>query len=80
MYTLLRNPHIARNYGGNYENEGNLPLLKIPAAEPILADAQDWKARFETVKATFSFRFGQISNATLRRSIIAYDENTTAEE
>ena len=76
----LMNRCVARNYGENYENEGNLPLLKIPAAEPILTDAQDWKARFETVKATFSSRVGQISNAALRRSIIAYDENTTAEE
>ena len=76
----LMNRCVARNYGDNYENEGNLPLLKIPAAEPILADAQDWKARFETVKATFSSRVGQISNAALRRSIIAYDENTSAEE
>ncbi|MBQ8238264.1 MAG: hypothetical protein IJZ39_08985, partial [Oscillospiraceae bacterium] len=76
----LMNRCVARNYGNNYENEGNLPLLKIPAAEPILADVQDWKARFETVKATFSSRVGQISNAALRRSIIAYDENTTAEE
>ena len=76
----LMNRCVARNYGENYENAGNLPLLKIPAAEPILADAQDWKARFETVKATFSSRVGQISNAALRRSIIAYDENSTAEE
>ena len=76
----LMNRCVARNYDGNYENDGNLPLLKIPSAEPILADAQDWKARFETVKATFSSRVGQISNAALRRSIIAYDENTTAEE
>ena len=76
----LMNRCVARNYDGNYENDGNLPLLKIPSAEPILADAQDWKARFETVKATFSSRVGQISNAALWRSIIAYDENTTAEE
>ena len=76
----LMNRSVARNYGDNYENEGNLPLLKIPSAEPILADAQDWQARFETVKATFSSRIGQISNAALRRSIIAYDENSTAEE
>ena len=76
----LMNRCVARNYGDNYENEGNLPLLKILAAEPILADAQDWKARFETVRATFSSRVGQISNAALRRSIIAYDENTSAEE
>lgn len=76
----LMNRCVARNYGDNFENEGNLPLLKIPSAKPILADAQDWKARFETVKATFSSRIGQISNAALRRSIIAYDENSTAEE
>ena len=76
----LMNRCVARNYGENYENDGNLPLLKIPAAESILADAQDWKARFETVRATFSSRVGQISNAALRRSIIAYDENSTSEE
>lgn len=76
----LMNRCVARNYGDNYENDGNLPLLKIPSAEPILSNAQDWKARFETVKATFSSRVGQISNAALRRSIIAYDENSTAQE
>lgn len=76
----LMNKCVARNYGDNYENEGNLPLLKIPAAEPLLADAQDWKARFETVKSTFSSRVGQISNAALRRSVVAYDENSTSEE
>lgn len=54
----------------------DLPLLKIPAAEPLMQDAQDWRARFEVVKSTFSSRVGQISNAALRRSIIAYDENT----
>lgn len=58
----------------------NLPLLRLPAAGPFYTDAQDWKPRFETVKATFSSRVGQISNAVLRRSITAYDENTTAEE
>ena len=76
----LLNRCVARNYGENYENAGNLPLLKIPVAETILADAQNRKARFETVKATFSSRVGQISKAALRRSIIAYDENSTAEE
>lgn len=50
--------------------------MKIPAAESLIHDAQDWKARFEVVKSTFSSRVGQISNAALRRSIIAYDENT----
>ena len=58
------------------QGASDLPLLKIPAAEPLIHDAEDWKARFEVVKSTFSSRVGQISNAALRRSIIAYDENT----
>lgn len=38
------------------------------------------KARFETVRSTFSSRVGQICNAALDRSIIAYNENSDAEE
>ena len=72
----LLNRCVARNYGGSFENSSNLPLLKIPAAEPLQQDAQDWQARFAVVKNTFSSRVGQISNAALRRSILAYDENT----
>ena len=67
---------IARNYSGGLDNASNLPLLKTPLAEPLIADASDWHARFETVKSTFSSRVGQISNAALRRSILAYDEAT----
>ena len=70
---------IARNYDGGLENANNLPLLKIPSAEPLIADANNWRARFETVKSTFSSRIGQISNAALRRSILAYDEATPEE-
>ena len=58
----------------------SLPLLKIPAAEPLMQNANDWQARFNTVKSTFSSRVGQISNAALNRSIIAYDENSNDEE
>lgn len=65
---------IRRNYNGGLENADNLPLLKIPSAEPLIADANDWYARFQTVKSTFSSRVGQISNAALRRSVVAYDE------
>lgn len=72
----ILNECVWRNYRGGLENENNLPLLKIPAAEPLMADAQDWHARFETVKSTFSSRVGQISNAALRRSILAYNEHT----
>ena len=57
-----------------------LPVLKIPTAEPLISDANDWEARFTTVKATFSSRVGQISNAALSRGVIAYDESITDEE
>ena len=57
-----------------------LPLLKIPSEKPLMRDANDWEARFETVKNTFSSRVGQISNAALNRSIIAYNENNSTEE
>jgi hypothetical protein len=57
-----------------------LPLLKIPTEQPLIADANDWYERFITVKNTFSSRVGQISNAALSRCIIAYDENTADEE
>ncbi|MBE6550998.1 MAG: hypothetical protein E7665_02560 [Ruminococcaceae bacterium] len=62
-----------------FENKKNLPLLQIPSVKPQIRDASDWYARFETVKNTFSSRVGQISNAALERSIIAYDENTEDE-
>ncbi|MEE0968225.1 MAG: hypothetical protein U0M06_02485, partial [Clostridia bacterium] len=54
-----------------------LPVLKIPTAEPLVSDANDWEARFATVKDTFSSRVGQISNAALSRGVIAYDESIT---
>ena len=57
-----------------------LPVLKIPSAEPLISDANDWRARMESVKSTFSNRVGQISNAALRRGIIAYDENNNNTE
>ena len=48
--------------------------------DAVVRDANDWQARFETVKSTFSSRVGQISNAALNRSIIAYNENSSDEE
>lgn len=133
VYTLLRNPHIARNeeakviplkevgkyrekylshlryvvmvdsrslipdrlggadYDGDlvktvseplvnhclWDDHDEMPLLKIPSAEPLIRDANDWFARFLVVKSTFSSRVGQISNAALHRSVVAYDENST---
>ncbi len=61
-------------------NSENIPLLMIPSAEPQIRNANDWRARFETVRNTFSSRVGQICNAALDRSIIAYNENISAEE
>lgn len=40
---------------------------------------ESYYARFEAIRNTFSSRVGQISNAALDRSIIAYDENISAE-
>lgn len=84
----ILNDCVRRNYDicGNfkkyesYDNQDNLPLLMIPAAEPLICDADDWEARFDAVSSTFSSRVGQICNAALDRSIIAYNENSTAEE
>ncbi len=62
-----------------YSTKNNLPLLIIPTAEPQIRDADDWYARFETVRSTFSSRVGQISNAALDRSMFAYDESINEE-
>lgn len=77
------NQCVRKNYdqfSQGFGNMDNIPLLMIPSIEPLIRDANDWQARFETVKNTFSSRVGQISNAALNRSIIAYNENSTAEE
>lgn len=81
------NACVRRNYDidrfekyKSLENRENLPLLMIPAADPRIASARDWEARFEAVRDTFSSRVGQICNATLDRSIIAYNENSESEE
>ncbi|MBQ7646042.1 MAG: hypothetical protein IJS94_02120 [Clostridia bacterium] len=67
----LVNNCVLRGYAGGEE----LPVLKIPAAEPLISDANDWKARRDTIENTFSTRVGQMSNAALRHGITAYDEN-----
>ena len=77
------NQCVRRNYddfADRRRNLNNIPLLMIPSVDPLIRDADDWQARFETVKNTFSSRVGQISNVALNRSIIAYNENSTAEE
>lgn len=83
----ILNACVRRNYDlyrfekhKSLTNQENIPLLMIPAAEPLIRDANDWEARFETVRSTFSSRVGQICNAALDRSIVAYNENSNAEE
>ena len=83
----ILNACVRRNYNlYRYEkhksltNIENIPLLMIPTAQPQIRNADDWEARFETIRSTFSSRVGQICNAALDRSIIAYNENSDAEE
>ena len=82
----ILNECVRRNYETSVDttdmlsNEANIPLLMIPSAEPLIRNADDWEARFEVVRGTFSSRVGQICNAALDRSIIAYNENSNAEE
>lgn len=83
----ILNACVRRNYNlYRYEkhksltNIENIPLLMIPTTQPQIRNADDWEARFETVRSTFSSRVGQICNAALDRSIIAYNENSDAEE
>lgn len=80
----ILNACVKRNYreyssGLDRQTGGNIPLLKISAVKPQIRDADDWYARFETVQNTFSSRVGQISNAALDRSVIAYNENSDSE-
>lgn len=78
---VRRNYEQSQNKGDSaLSNEANIPLLMIPTVEPLIRSADDWEARFETVRSTFSSRVGQICNAALDRSIIAYNENSDAEE
>ena len=77
MIKTISDPIVNRCVKRN--SKADTPLLKIPSAEPVIRDATDWQARFETVKSTFSSRVGQISNAALNRSIIAYNENSADE-
>jgi len=77
MIKTISDPIVNRCVKRN--SKADTPLLRIPTAAPIIRDASDWKARFETIKSTFSSRVGQISNAALNRSIIAYNENSADE-
>lgn len=78
----LLNSCVLRNHASSefdpFGFGSGIPLLKIPAAEPQIRDANDWQARFEVIKGTFSSRIGQICNAAFDRSVIAYDENNNS--
>ena len=75
MVKTIADPLVNACVSRSYADNKSLPVLKIPSAEPLISDANDWRARMESVKSTFSNRVGQISNAALRRGIVAYDEN-----
>ena len=77
---LLVRRCVERNYEYGFDNMNNIPLLLIPSEEPVIRDAENWHDRFLTVRDTFSSRVGQICNAAFDRSVIAYDENSDAEE
>lgn len=76
----ILNACVRRNYEfaqhGLLSNNVNLPLLNIPSMASPKQNPDDWYARFVTVKNTFSARIGQICNAALDRSVIAYNEKT----
>ena len=80
MVKTTADPLVNACLSRGYTHNKALPVLKIPSAEPLISDANDWRARMESVKSTFSNRVGQISNAALRRGIIAYDENNNNTE
>ena len=74
---------VKRNYDYDVHqrlsNNANLPLLKIPSLSAPKSDANDWQARFQTVENTFAARIGQICNAALDRSVIAYNDHADPE-
>ena len=79
----ILNASVRRNYFYNkyhpeidLTNNANLPFLMIPSMASPKQNPRDWYARFVTVKNTFSARIGQICNAALDRSVIAYNEKT----
>lgn len=51
---------VQKNYQyQNLDNLGNLPFLKIPSIQARVQDAKDWRARFQTVRDTFSSVWGR---------------------
>lgn len=62
----ILNECVRRNYEASrgsaddaLSNEANIPLLMIPSATPLVRSAEDWEARFEVVRGTFSSRVGR---------------------
>ena len=80
MVKTIADPLVNKCVLRGYEDGEELPVLKIPSAEPLLSDSHDWRARYRTVRSTFDTRVGQICNAAFDRSIVAYDENSDSEE
>ncbi len=72
----ILNTCVHRNYQNSdaLTNGANLSILMIPSLASRKQSPEDWEARYETVKNTFSSRIGQICNAALDRSVLAYNE------
>ena len=88
LIKTIADPVLNRCVKRNYEydvyqklsNNTNLPLLKIPSLSAPLSNANDWREKFRTVENTFAAHIGQICNAAMDRSVIAYSENADPEE
>ena len=80
MVKTIADPLVNKCVRRGYENGEELPVLKIPSAEPLISDSRDWYARYMVVRSTFDARVGQICNAAFDRSIVAYDENSDSKE
>lgn len=84
MVKTIADPIVKRcvaRHSRFYEySTSDIPFLLIPAEEAVIRDANDWHDRYVTIRDTFSTRVGQICNAAFNRSVIAYDENSAAED
>ena len=88
LIKTIADPILNRCVKRNYEydvyqklsNNTNLPLLKIPSLSAPQSGAGDWRARFCTVGNTFAARIGQICNAAMDRTVVAYSVSADPEE
>src|SRR5699024_10388330 len=61
-------------------NNANMPLLKLPCLSAPSDGPNDWREQFHTVENSFAARIGQVCNAAMDRSVIAYSDRAHPEE